>query len=68
MRHETHEHLKGQAFERPGSVAEEDLWTVIEVFFKAEFREAHAVLVSAEGERAEVPVSHLRYPFWRPLD
>ena len=65
MKRDSHNHLKGLTFCRPGMDPEEDRWTVKDVFVETNRGEAHARLLSLDGEEVEVPVSHLKDPFWR---
>lgn len=64
MRRPAHVHLKGRIYSRSRRNLHEDRWTVSDVFFDTNMHEAHALLISHEGEEVEVPVSHLRHPFW----
>ena len=64
MRRLSHVHLKGRIYSRTRRNLHEDRWTVREVYFDTNRHEAQALLISHEGEEVEVPVSHLRDPFW----
>ncbi len=67
MRHATETYLKGRAFTRSHGGGDNDRWTVSDVCFDTSMREAHAVLVSIEGDQVELPVSHLKEPWWEAL-
>jgi hypothetical protein len=67
MKRTTDNYLKGRSFTRSHGGGDDDRWVVTDVYFDVGMREAHAVLVSIDGEQVELPVSHLKEPWWEPL-
>lgn len=67
MRHATETDLRVRAFIRAHGGGTNDRLTVTDVNFDVGMREAHAVLVSIEGEQVELTVSRQKELWWEAL-